>query len=59
MDYIKAHKYSYANRSILEKEKRCSCFYCLEIFSPKEIKEWWEDDQDGQQSAHIVEWILL
>ena len=44
MDYIEAHRYSFANKSMLEKEKRCGCFYCLDIFSPKEIKEWWEDD---------------
>ena len=43
MNYIQAHKYSFANKSILEKEKLCGCFYCLEIFSPKEIKEWWKD----------------
>lgn len=47
MNYIKVHKYSFGNKSMLEKEKRCGCFYCLEIFSPKEIKEWLEDEPEG------------
>lgn len=46
MDYIEAHRYSFANKSMLEKEKLCGCFYCLEIFSPKEIEEWWEDEPE-------------
>ncbi|OOG92609.1 hypothetical protein BTH41_05112 [Bacillus mycoides] len=22
----------------------CGCFYCLEIFIPSKINEWWDDD---------------
>lgn len=39
-DYIQAHKYSDHHREKLEKDKQCGCFYCLSIFSPKEIDEW-------------------
>ena len=46
MDYIKAHDYSSNHRKIIEKDKICGCFYCLRIFSPTEIIEWIEDNQD-------------
>lgn len=39
-DYIEAHKYSNNHKKQLKKDKVCGCFYCLEIFSPSEIKEW-------------------
>lgn len=44
MDCIEAHKYSFANKKMLEKDNKCGCFYCGEIFSPNEIEEWCEDD---------------
>ena len=28
------------NREKLAKVELCGCFYCLEIYSPKEINEW-------------------
>ena len=43
MDYIEAHKFSSNNKRDLEKDVKCGCFYCLEIFDPKEITEWLED----------------
>ena len=39
-DYIEAHKYSNNNMEQLKRDKVCGCFYCLEIFSPKEIEDW-------------------
>ena len=39
-DYIKAHKFSSNHMQNLKKDNICGCFYCLSIFSPKEIKEW-------------------
>ncbi|HPW53190.1 MAG TPA: cytoplasmic protein [Erysipelotrichaceae bacterium] len=45
-DGFEAHKYSSANKKILEKEKKCGCFYCGAIFSPDEIYEWCEDTPD-------------
>lgn len=46
MDCREAHSYSFANKKMLEKEERCGCFYCSTIFSPKEINDWCEDEQD-------------
>lgn len=39
-DYIKAHKFSSNHMQNWKKDSICGCFYCLSIFSPKEIKEW-------------------
>ena len=39
-DYIEAHKYCTRNKENLQKDTICGCFYCLEIFSPKEIEMW-------------------
>ena len=33
----KAHKHSTNNKKELENSKRCGCFYCFEIYNPKEI----------------------
>lgn len=46
-DVIKAHEYSINNKSIILKDKKCGCFYCIEIFSPTEITEWIDDKIDG------------
>lgn len=43
IDCIKAHKYSSNHRNQVLTDKKCGCFYCLEIFSPKEIVDWVED----------------
>ena len=40
MDIISAHKLSVHNRDALKKANRCGCFFCLEIYSPKEIYDW-------------------
>lgn len=42
---IFAHIYSSYNREQLLKSESCGCFYCLEIFDPKLIEEWCDDDQ--------------
>lgn len=42
-EIVKAHKFSANNKSDLLKDKKCGCFYCLEIFNPNEIKEWIDD----------------
>lgn len=43
-DAIEAHKYSSNNKPLLKNDKKCGCFYCLNIFDPKEIEEYLEDD---------------
>lgn len=36
----KAHRASIHHRKQLENSSVCGCFFCGEIFSPKEIQEW-------------------
>lgn len=44
-DIILAHAFSSNNKPMLEKDKKCGCFYCLKIFNPCEISEWITDTQ--------------
>lgn len=46
-DYYKAHQYSSGHRKQVLQSKLCGCFYCLEIFSPREIEEWIDNDEAG------------
>ena len=48
-DYIEAHKYSSNHRNKLETDVACGCYYCLRIYSPKEIVEWIPSN-DGDDS---------
>jgi len=43
---LEAHKFSINNKSVILKDKKCGCFYCMKIFSPEEIVEWIEDKID-------------
>ena len=45
-----AHKFSFKNMNYLRNDSICGCFYCLEIFTPKEIKEVIEES-DGKETA--------
>ena len=36
----RAHEFSNNHMEALKKDKVCGCFFCLEIFSPSEIKKW-------------------
>ena len=42
-DHIVAHQYSSGHREKIENDKKCGCFYCLNIFSPKQITQWLSD----------------
>ncbi|RHW43610.1 cytoplasmic protein [Neobacillus notoginsengisoli] len=42
--FKKAHRFCRHNRKDLENDTICGCFYCLKIFNPNEIDEWWDDD---------------
>jgi hypothetical protein len=37
---ISAHKHCIHNQDEVMVSDKCGCFYCLRIFSPKEIVEW-------------------
>ena len=50
-DLIKAHEYCSEHRLQLEKDRKCGCFYCLNIFSPREINEWIRFDGDNDDTA--------
>lgn len=39
-DVIRAHSCCSYNKEQLENAQKYGCFYCLEIFSPKQIKDW-------------------
>lgn len=40
-----AHRFSSKNRKSLEDSSLCGCFYCLKIFSPAVIEEWWDNEE--------------
>ncbi|WP_459499218.1 cytoplasmic protein [Bacillus sp. C1] len=42
--FEEAHRSYSRNRNYLEKDTMCDCFYCLEIFNPSKINDWWDDD---------------
>lgn len=39
-DVVNAHVHSSNHKETLLKDEKCGCFYCTEIFSPKEIHGW-------------------
>ena len=43
-ELISAHKCCRNHMEKLKKDNVCGCFYCLKIFSPKEIKIWLQDE---------------
>ncbi len=49
-----AHKFSSNHMSVLKKDKKCGCFYCLKIFDPKEITEWIDNDNEGNKYGTAI-----
>jgi hypothetical protein len=45
-DLMKAHGFSINHKTQILNDKKCGCFYCLEVFSPNDIKEWIKDKID-------------
>lgn len=43
---IEAHKFSSNHKKELMSDEKCGCFFCLEIFDPKEIKDWVKDTME-------------
>ena len=52
IDYIEARKFSSNHGDKLANDKICGCFYCLSIFSPKEIKQWRKHRKPVIQDKH-------
>lgn len=46
-DLKEAHRHSARHRKEILAGERCGCFYCLETFAAKDIKEWLDGDQTG------------
>lgn len=46
----KAYVHSINNKEELNHSNKCGCFYCLNIYNPKEIKEWIEE-KSGMKTA--------
>lgn len=42
-----AHKHSSSHRKVIEESDICGCFYCCSTFSPDEIKDWVDENNDG------------
>src|SRR5207248_7161991 len=41
--HTRAHKHSSRHRGEIERSERCGCFYCLETFVPRDIRDWTDD----------------
>jgi hypothetical protein len=47
-----AHRHSSQHRAEILQSDRCRCFYCLASYSPREIKDWVDEDpQEIGQTA--------
>ena len=45
--FEEAHKHSMNHRNEIHASEICGCFYCLAIFTPGEIEEWIDFDENG------------
>lgn len=54
MDVVEAHRYSNNHKAELEKDNICGCFFCMEIYSPKEIEEWIIADNDCDREGTAI-----
>lgn len=51
-DYLEnAHKSSLCHKEEINQSDLCACFYCLNFFSPTEIKEWIEENENRGETA--------
>ncbi|MBR6783276.1 MAG: cytoplasmic protein [Clostridia bacterium] len=42
---VAAHRFSINHKKDLSNDKKCGCFYCLNIFVPSEIRVWIKDSE--------------
>ncbi len=58
-------KYSKNNKNDIEKSQKCACYFCLETFDPKQIKDWIDSGQtamcpkckiDSVLADSVVDW---
>ncbi|TMU14646.1 cytoplasmic protein [Halomonas sp. ATBC28] len=48
-----AHSHSANHREEIEASSECGCFYCEEIFPPRKISEWCDEDDNEQGSTAL------
>jgi hypothetical protein len=46
-DHIRAHKHSSSHHEEIMRSDLCGCFHCLAVYSPLEITEWVDEDENG------------
>ena len=46
-DVVAAHVHTSNHRDELMQSELCGCFYCFGIYSPLEIVEWVDEDENG------------
>ena len=42
-----AHRHAIRHRTELLASEQCGCFYCLEVYSPAEISNWTDSNDEG------------
>lgn len=53
-EVIQAHKFSNNHMKELKKDKVCGCFFCLKIFSPSEIQEWINSNNECDKEGTAI-----
>jgi wobble nucleotide-excising tRNase len=48
------HQHSIHHRSLLEQSDRCGCFYCEKIYSPSEVEEWIDEQDDSDPDSGVT-----
>jgi hypothetical protein len=49
--YRRAHGHSSGHRADVLASSLCGCFYCLAVYPPSEIVEWFDEPGDQGQTA--------
>ncbi len=50
-EYLKQSHKSCSHKNEIIESNLCACFYCKQIFEPKEIKEWIEGSIENEGTA--------
>jgi hypothetical protein len=53
-DVVAAHKHSAKHRDELTQSDLAGCFYCLNVFRPKEIAEWVDWPEGTPEESELV-----
>lgn len=50
---IDAHKASIHHRAAIMRSASCGCFYCLDIYTPSDIKEWTDTSEPEPRNTAL------